>query len=150
MSQHGPLRGEGRPMVAPPGGQSSSRPMVAPPGGQLSSRPMQAPMPKNFKDISDAHIWKSASEDFQSVVRQIIDYRVKKLAREKAQSLYRDKKKMETIVSKLHNRVMQKECKRFEQGQSHVTLHSELVNKVDHYTRNHLKAYTGGGGSTKK
>ncbi len=124
--------------------QHRERPLSAPSSQHKQQRRQeQQPVAKHFKDISDTHIWKSAdSADFKSVVRQIIDYRVKKLAKERAQSLYREKKKMEAIVEKLYNRVMQKESKRLEEGQNNVTLHSQLFSKVDNYTRSHLKAYT--------
>jgi histone-lysine N-methyltransferase SETD2 len=94
---------------------------------------------RRFKEITDSHIWTSPSEDFKDVVRQIIEYRVKKLAQQKAQSLYKDKEKMKTIIGKLYNRVMKKEEKNLD-GKN-FTLHSDLVKKVDSYTRSHLKAY---------
>ena len=84
-------------------------------------------------------MWDSPSQDFKDVVRQIIDYRVKKHASQKAQVLYKDKEKMDTIVGKLYNRVMKKEAQNLDGN--NFTLHSDLVKKVDHYTRSHLKHY---------
>ena len=100
-----------------------------------------SPSKKSFKEITDNHIWTSASEDFKGVVREIIQYRVKKLAMQKAKSLYKDKQKMDTIVGKLYNRVIKKEVQNLDGNSNNITLHSELVKKVDHYTRSHLKGY---------
>ena len=124
------------PHPPPPSSTSAQAPK---PAGSHGAKP-KAGASRRFKDIRGEHVWSDpASEDFKQVVREIIEYRVRKMTSSKKSALYKEKGKCETIVTKLYKRVIDKETENL-RG-TNIELHHKLVNKVDHYTRKHLEAY---------
>ncbi len=51
----------------------------------------------------------------------------------------KDEAKLAFTSGKLYNRVIGKELKHFDTKPQYFVLHSDLVRKVDHYVRDHLK-----------
>ena len=104
---------------------------VPPPGG------LQARV--DFKGVQDGYMWKTPSEDFKSVVFQIISYRVRRASLQYKKKIAKDEAKLAFTSGKLYNRVIGKELKHFDTKPQYFVLHSDLVRKVDHYVRDHLK-----------
>ena len=125
-----------RPLV--PAHKTAAPPAAAPPPPRPAPTPTSTSNAKRFKEISDAFVWKQSSDDFRAIVREIIEYRVKKSTRDN-KVLRKDKAKVEAIIDKLYNKVMKKENER---AGGAVTVHKDLVKKVDGYARGHMKQYS--------
>ena len=121
-----------------PAHKTAAPPAAAPPPPRPAPTPTSTSNAKRFKEISDAFVWKQSSDDFRAIVREIIEYRVKKSTRDN-KVLRKDKAKVEAIIDKLYNKVMKKENER---AGGAVTVHKDLVKKVDGYARGHMKQYS--------
>ncbi|QDZ25746.1 histone methyltransferase [Chloropicon primus] len=135
-----PRPGPPRPPPRPAADANPPASTSNPPASASNDKASAHKRTKNFKDMDPNYVWKDACDRFKAVVREVIDHRVKGLAKHKVKALYKDKKKMETIINKLFRRVLEKEVQKFEKG-GKITVHKDLVSKVDKYTRAHLKNY---------